>query len=546
MGGIARGVLEQRASLFAVQVREKQLFSLAAIQRDMAMIDASCSNASVSRVFLDRLEANPSVACSPHFRVEIIGQKGRVLSVGVLADSLGQMGVSRNLVIVLAHGLRSDALDDSQVWPLHTPNLQKLTELGIRLEAISACPADSGGMGSLLTGLHSRQHGHVDQHDLPQAGEGGGEMIACSGWAARLQEAGYHVAGVGCVGAIESCLTDAVRVGPVNSVDSVRCAYLSNIETKGMGPAIQQQRGKRLRYGPFDPDRLLMDSQDDVDGFIAAKARTMLTQMPSDKPWALIVIFSGPANDLPPPTLFEYIVDPQLLEQGFVPADFTRLDVLAELDYPRIFLQRLEPHQLGRIRADYLGRVSLIDYGIGRLMSATKDRSDHSRIWMVVSSDRGQLLGEHGLVGHRSFLVAAVTVPVLIVPPSPVTQKVAPALLSTIDVAATIAALGGCDLPQALVGRSLLPILHHRSVAPCPWPGVLSEFGKRLMLETERYKVIFNTESFDTIGLYDRLADPDEQTNLVSKPAGADVLDSLRVRLGDMLMPLRALPGGKI
>jgi len=32
------------ASFFAARVRAKQPFSLAAIQRDMAIIDASCSN----------------------------------------------------------------------------------------------------------------------------------------------------------------------------------------------------------------------------------------------------------------------------------------------------------------------------------------------------------------------------------------------------------------------------------------------------------------------------------------------------------------------
>ena len=453
------------------------------------------------------------------------------------------MGLHRNLLIVLAHGLRSDALADSNTWPLSTPNFDKLADGGVRLTATSACPADHGGVISLLTGLHARQHGHLDQHpQLSDNGSPGPGMAACEGWPVQLLDAGYHVAGVGCVAPIEPWLDDAVLVESVASMSSARCAYLAAVGKKGMGPAILQQRAKRQRYGPFEPDRLLIDAQDDIDGFIATEAAKMLPKMPTDKPWALIVVYSGPGNDLSPPTIYEYMVEPSLLEEGFMPPDFTQLDALAELDYPRILLQRLEPHGIGRIRADYLGRVSLIDYSMGRLMSTLENRGDASRTWVVVSSDRGHLLGEHGLVGHRSFLGAAVDVPVIIAPPMPVHQKTHPQLISTVDVAATIAAIGGCDLPKAVSGRSLLPVATHGMLDGRPWPGCISEFGRRLMLKTERYKAVFDADTTNAIGLFDQLKDPDELTNKVGDPVAASVLDSLRTRLADMLLGLRAMP----
>ena len=298
----------------------------------------------------------------------------------------------RNLIIILTHGLRSDALDDSQCWPLHTPNIRQITKRGVRLSATSACPADAGGMMSLLTGMHARQHGYVQQGPLTQYGmaaEGGG-------WPAVLADSGYHVVGVGCVRAIEPWLTEAVSVENVDSIESVDCAYMAAVRRKGYEGAIQQQRVQRQRVGPFDPKRLLLDSQDDVDGFIAAKGCQALRQMPTDKPWALVVVFSGPANDLPPPTLFETIVDARALEEGYRPVDFRQLDTLAELDYPRSLLQHLNQERMGRLRADYLGRVSLIDYGVGRMATSIHERADADRTWLLLSSDRGHLLGEHG------------------------------------------------------------------------------------------------------------------------------------------------------
>jgi arylsulfatase A-like enzyme len=75
------------------------------------------------------------------------------------------MSARRNIVVVMCHGLRSDAVSDSNAWPLTTPGLVKLGQQGLRVVASSACPADWGGMTSLLTGLHARQHGCVEQSE---------------------------------------------------------------------------------------------------------------------------------------------------------------------------------------------------------------------------------------------------------------------------------------------------------------------------------------------------------------------------------------------
>jgi arylsulfatase A-like enzyme len=179
---------------------------------------------------------------------------------------------------------------------------------------------------------------------------------------------------------------------------------------------------------------------------------------------------------------------------------------------------------------------------------------------MVVASDRGQLLGEHGLVGHRSFLCGAVETPLIVAPPlvgpasaselgEPLAARadLGTGFVSTVDVAATIAGLGGCDPPKAVAGRSVLPVFAGESLqllGPNPAEGgLLSEFGRRLLLETERHKVVFDTETRAALGLYDLINDPDEQQNLVSTATGQNLLDSLRWRLGNALLPLRALPG---
>ena len=446
------------------------------------------------------------------------------------------MSPRRNLLVILPNGLRSDAVADEQVWPLQTPNLCQLAARGLRLVCTSACPADRGGMVSLLTGLHARQHGFFIDSD---------RACVTDGLPTWLSDAGYRVGAVGCLGSLAHQVCDSVIVESASELNLVNCAYWKFVRSKGLGPAIMQQRKARNRSGPFDPDRLLLEVDDDVDGFITNEAIKMIDRMPTDQPWALIVLLNGPGNDLPPPAMFESVLDPADLQQGFTPPDLTQIDALAEPSYPRIMLQRLDPYHIGRIRADYLGRVALIDQAVGRLVSQVNNRPDRDHTWTVFSSDRGHLLGEHGLIGRRSFLAGAVEVPLMIAPPaigpSP-SQRDDEGLFSTVDVAATIGALGAADIPPGVVGRSLMSIWRSEPVMPLPPGGLLSEFNDRLMLETERYKIVFNRARCRCIGLYDLLQDPDERQNLVETAVGRNVIDSLRWRVADALIPLRA-PG---
>ena len=444
------------------------------------------------------------------------------------------MSAKRNLLIILAHGLRSDALGDGSAWPLTTPHIDDLARAGLRLTAMAACPADPGAAISLYSGLHARQHGHVGQNSA---------TVTCGGWAAALAADGYHLAGVGRIDPIRKHLHEAVAVHDVASRDFANCQYLRATRSRGITAALLQQRQQRNRTGPFEPARLIIEPGDDVDGYIATRAAEMLGQLPADRPWALIVAFTGPANELPPPTISHEIVDTAALVDGFIPVDFRRIDCLAELDHPRALLQRLTPTQLARIRADYLGRVSLLDFSIGRLRAAACDRKDADRTWTVLTSDRGYLLGEHGLVGHRAFLAGAVDVPLIIAAPKAMNLPSPRGLqIGTVDVAATLSDLGGTELPQAAVGRSLLCLMRGQPFRTLTAGGCLSEFSDRLCLRTERYKAAFRIDSQMPLMLFDTLHDADELDNLIGTARGQSLLDSVRWRLGDALMPLRSCP----
>ncbi len=443
----------------------------------------------------------------------------------------------RNLVIVIAHGLRSDALSDEGRWPLRTPAMVELAGRGLRLVAQSCCTADPGGAVSLWTGLHGRQHGVLRE---------GQRLSALDDSLPRwLKDGGYYVAGVGELSAVSSLLDDFVPVAPVEAVEADGCAYLGSAAARGHVPMLAGQRRQRLRRGPFLPDRLMLEPTHDIDGFIAEQAVRKLLAMPIDRPWALIVSFTGPGNELPPPAMYDSLVEPGELRGGFSPADLSQIDALGEAAYPRYLLQNLDEAAVTRVRADYLGRVSLIDHGVGRLHEALRDRKDGHRVWSMVASDRGVLLGESGLVGHRSALAAAVDTPLIVAPPPGGSfrgeddEVAVGGLFSVADVAPTVAALAGVDAPPGLAGRSLLPLLSGDPLLPSR-DAVLCEFGERVVLETASHKAVFDVRDGRALAVFDLVRDPDETRNVVDQPRGLDVLDSLRARLSDALLPLRS------
>lgn len=445
----------------------------------------------------------------------------------------------RNLLVVLASGFRADAFGGAGAWPITTPHLDAFADYGLALTAVTASPAATPSLLSLFSGLHPRQHGLMDD---------GLAAPPLTTWVSQLAGAGYHTVGVGRLKPAAGHFHQTCAVADLAITDPGACPYLTYMRGRGMIARIMSQRQRRLRSGPFDmPASGVAAPGDDIDGFIAQQAIGVLEHMPHDRPWLLVVSFTGPGNDLPAPTTFFHAVTDagvKRLSSGFVPADMRTLDRYVESPYPRTILQRLNAASITQLRRHYLGRALLIDQGVGHLRDALV-RHDHAETtWTLLTADRGKLLGERGAVGERSLLGPAVTVPLWLLPPDGFSQagiEVDPAtvsheLVSTVDVAPTICAIAGLDPPRGAAGQSLLPALRGEAVGrPC----AISEYGTRLLLETLQHRAVFDTESEQPRSIFDLMRDPDERRDLLDTPEGLALIDMLRWQLAGALMRMR-------
>jgi hypothetical protein len=71
---------------------------------------------------------------------------------------------------------------------------------------------------------------------------------------------------------------------------------------------------------------------------------------------------------------------------------------------------------------------------------------------------------------------------------------------------------------------------------------VISEFARRMILQTRQYRVCFDIESGEARALFDIRREIGEKRNLIDTVTAANVLDRLRWQLGDSLLPLRCSP----
>ena len=73
-----------------------------------------------------------------------------------------------------------------------------------------------------------------------------------------------------------------------------------------------------------------------------------------------------------------------------------------------------EPGEIGRLRANYAGNVTLIDDQIGEILDAIEARGELENTIIVHTSDHGEMNGDYGLIYKSNFLNGAVRIPLLV------------------------------------------------------------------------------------------------------------------------------------
>ncbi|QLH78451.1 sulfatase-like hydrolase/transferase [Halosimplex rubrum] len=195
--------------------------------------------------------------------------------------------------------------------------------------------------------------------------------------------------------------------------------------------------------------------------------------------------------------------------------------------------------------AAYWAMCDLIDDAVGRLLDALERTGQREDTLVIFTSDHGELLGEHGIYLKGAFFYEeSLRVPLIVSGPEIESGVETDALVELVDLAPTLMEAAGQEVPRAMQGESLWPLLTGETDADTHRESVYAEAYDTVhwqaptdystMVRTNDHKLVRHHRA-ETGELYDLAADPAERENRWDDPDYADVRSDLLARLADRM-----------
>jgi choline-sulfatase len=429
--------------------------------------------------------------------------------------------------------------DDLAAYPLgcygdtlaKTPNIDALANSGMRFDrAYCNSPVCTASRQSFLTGRYPRSLG-VTQ--LKTALPDGTPTLATV-----FKAAGY----------------DTLSVGKMHFNSPLKHGFDVRIDAPDHRKELAARKPQPLpdgvegqpKWQPFkDHARTWLNARAlpfgatdaDMPGtFYAAKGAELLAAK-REKPFFLMVSFYEPHSP------FHFPVE----DRGtFDPATFRVPKVGLEDDWhiPAVFRDLTDAEKQG-ITAAYHTSMAFLDRNVGKVLDALKNAGLEENTLVILTGDHGYMLGHHGRFEKHCCYEPAVRAPLLVRVPGVTNPGSTSALTEFIDIAPTLLEACRVKVPGGVQGKSLLPVLSGKATTHRERLFVEYSENEEAMVRTAEWKLIYTTgarkreDGYESgkptpgrvVQLFDVRNDPDETTNLASKPEQAERVRELTAAL---------------
>ncbi|MBB6730176.1 sulfatase-like hydrolase/transferase [Cohnella zeiphila] len=437
-----------------------------------------------------------------------------------------------NLLLITADQLRYDCVGYSRMYPVRTPNLDRLAEGGIAFtHAYSHAPVCCPARQSLLHGRRPETFGALWNFGafLP-VGSLRPEHYA---WPRTLAENGYVSAFLG-------------KWGVHPELDATSFGYDSYLG-EGEYKAFLKERYPDVRFaaGFFGEDNPV-PVEDSGTHWLADRAIETIGRLAATgSPWHAAVHFAEPHLPCRPSGRFAAMYDPADVPEwaGFRDT-FEGKPYIQKQQLYSWGVENFEWKDWAPVVARYYGMISQLDEAVGRIVAALEESGQADNTIVAFTADHGDLCGSHRMMDkHYVLYDDVVRVPLLLrLPGTRQGVRCDRFVYNLLDLPPTLLELLGleAEAPANLQGRSLVPLLADGETAS-EWRDAVvaayngQQFGlyTQRMIRTERWKYVWNLT--DTDELYDLEADPGELTNRIGEPEHAALVAELRVRLFELL-----------
>ena len=434
-----------------------------------------------------------------------------------------------NLLFITADQWRGDCLSALSHPVVRTPNLDALAAQGLLFARHFVNTAPCGpSRASIHTGRYQRYHG-VAFNGTPLAAEHGN-------WALEMRRRDIAPALFGFTDTTGPApdepwdgvlpgLEPVVRLGKMTSPPSAWMAWL-----RDRGYPVPEEPLKlytATAQAPSDePPALAVPAELHDTWFLVDQAIDHIERQ--DAPWCVHLSLLRPHPPWTAPAPYHDMYPPNELPP-FARAERPELerDQHPYLDQALTHRHSAAPADEARLRrwqAGYYGLMTEVDHNLGRLFDALKRADQWRRTLIVFTSDHGEQMGDHWLIGKLGFFDASFQVPMIVFNPLAAADAWRGARIDAfteaVDIMPTLLEWMGIDAPPECDGRSLLPMTT-AGRAPADWRRHAQwefHYGKERRLHVERGEDWKRVRFDDPDGLspieYDLASDPLELDNL--------------------------------
>lgn len=187
------------------------------------------------------------------------------------------------------------------------------------------------------------------------------------------------------------------------------------------------------------------------------------------------------------------------------------------------------PEITRRHLADYYACITCLDHHFGRIADCLRELGQLDNTIIIFAGDNGLSLGEHGLMGKQNlYEFGGMHVPLVIAGPG-VKRGRSDAFVYLFDLFPTICDLASARVPEAVDGKSLVPLLHGETAR---LRDAMFTAYKNVQrgIRDDRWKLI-RYPQINRTQLFDLQHDPHELQNLADDPKQAPKIGELMARL---------------
>ncbi|GAB5435275.1 sulfatase-like hydrolase/transferase [Falsiruegeria mediterranea] len=448
------------------------------------------------------------------------------------------MPAPRNLILFVTDNHARDFLGAAGHTVVKTPNLDRLAERGTRFENAYAattlcCPARA----AMATGKYPHQTGYWDNATMYDG--------TVKTWHHHLRDADIPVTAIGKLH-YRSTADDngfAEEIHTMHVVDGVGSPLTLLRATKEGVPTRAGHKAIYGNSGEGETDYQVYDRQ------ITERAVAWLKDNADNpKPWVLVVSYPSPH---PPfradaPIWEAYPPAEMPLPKTWNAEDCYDHPAMAYLARMNQTIDGIDETLMRNAYAGYCALITQTDAEIGNVIDAADALGLTEVTGMVYTSDHGEAIGAHGILGKANLYEHSAGVPLIMAGPGVQEGRVVSDNVSHVDLFPTMLDYFGvrADNTDDRLGQSLLSVAAGTAEQRAAFSEyhAMGSLNSSFLFRQGKWKLIYHVDMPNQ--LFDLDADPEEVNDLLAHngahPMEAVLSDQLRALVDPEALDLRS------